>query len=113
MENVRNLYTDAEWKQRQQFLEHDLEPEFERQRLFDKTADLDDAERIQAQLDELQRLADRPQLRHRLGLGRVSAAMPFADSRQPTDPADGTRLWVMDYSFSAHDAEKNYAAGLL
>jgi hypothetical protein len=85
-------------------------PEFDRQRLFDEVAELFDAERereIQACLDELQVLADNPQLRHRRGYVRVSAALPFADSRRPTDPNDTTRRWVMDNGFSARDAERN------
>ncbi len=68
---------------------------------------------VRALLDQLQQLADSPQLRHRLGYARVSVSPPFADSRRPTDPADGTRLWVMDYRTPAMDAHRNYAAGLL
>lgn len=68
---------------------------------------------IRARQAELQLLADSPQLRHRRGLVRVSIAPPFADSRRPTDPDDGSRMWVMDYRFRASDAQRNYAAGLL
>jgi hypothetical protein len=68
---------------------------------------------VRVLLDRLQMLADNPQLRHRLGYARVSVEMPFSDSRRPTDPRDGSRLWVMDYGFSARDADRNYAAGLL
>jgi hypothetical protein len=91
-------------------------PEFDRQRLFDEVAELFDQEierRIRATLDELQRLADDPQLRHRRGYSRVSVELPFSDSRRPTDPQDGSRLWVMDYRSRGCDNDRNYAAGLL
>lgn len=71
------------------------------------------AREIASLQEQLQVLADSPQLRHRLGYSRVSVALPFADSRRPTDPTDGSRQWVMDYAFSARDADRNYAAGLL
>jgi hypothetical protein len=68
---------------------------------------------IRALLEQLQLIADSPQLRHRLGYSRVSSDAPYADSRRPTDPNDGSRLYVMDYQFPASDAQRNYAAGLL
>jgi hypothetical protein len=68
---------------------------------------------VRALLDQLQVLADCPQLRHRLGYGRVSVQPPFADSRRPTDPDDGSRRYVMDNSGRNSDRERNYAAGLL
>lgn len=64
---------------------------------------------VRAILDQLQLLADRPQLRHRLGYGRVSAKAPYADSRRPTDP----REYGIDYSSPSRDKQRNYAAGLL
>jgi hypothetical protein len=71
------------------------------------------AREVRALLDQLQLLADSPQLRHRLGYGRVSVQPPFADSRRPTDPDDGSRRYVMDNSGRDSDRERNYAAGLL
>jgi hypothetical protein len=68
---------------------------------------------IRSTLDQLQLLADSPQLRHRLGYVPVSVTPPYADSRRPTDPDDGSRLWVMDYTSPPTDAQRNYAAGLL
>jgi hypothetical protein len=68
---------------------------------------------IRTAQEQLQLLADSPQLRHRLGYGRVSVELPFADSRRATDPTDGSYRSVMDYSSPARDADRNYAAGLL
>ena len=52
-------------------------------------------------LDQLQDLADRPQLRHRLGF------VSYADSRRPTQNG------LMDYRTYHRDQDRNYAAGLL
>ncbi len=68
---------------------------------------------VRALLDQLQLLADSPQLRHRLGYARVSTAPPYADSRRPTDPKEGSRRYVMDCGGRDSDRERNYAAGLL
>lgn len=68
---------------------------------------------IRAVLDQLQLIADRPQLRHRLGLGSVNTKAPYADSRRPTDPRQGWARGVMDYSNPKCDQSSNYAAGLL
>ena len=65
---------------------------------------------VRSILDQLQLLADRPQLRHRLGLARVSTRAPFADSRRPNDAARGYRF---DNRSRRSDQERNYAAGLL
>lgn len=65
---------------------------------------------VRAILEQLQLLADCPQLRHRLGLVRVTAKAPYADSRRPTDPRGGYQI---DYSSPRCDKQRNYAAGLL
>ena len=65
---------------------------------------------IRAIQDQLQLLADRPQLRHRLGYARVSVAAPYLDSRRSTDPRAGNRADCRTYR---RDQEANYAAGLL
>jgi hypothetical protein len=62
---------------------------------------------VRAIQEQLQLLADRPQLRNRLGYGRAAAITPYADSRRPT--ADGR----MDYRSYSADQDRNYAAGLL
>jgi hypothetical protein len=63
--------------------------------------------------EQLQLLADNPQLRHRLGYARVSSAAPYADSRRSTDPNDSSRRHIMDNGVRSTDAHRNYAAGLL
>lgn len=68
---------------------------------------------IRAIQEQLQLLADNPQLRHRLGVRRVSTQAPFADSRRPTDPNDQTRRHPMDVAGNSGDRDRNYAAGLL
>jgi hypothetical protein len=69
---------------------------------------------IAAILEQLQLLADDPQLRHRLGYGRLSAAdLPFADSRRPIDPRDGYRWRLADIAAHNRDADENYGRGLL
>jgi hypothetical protein len=68
---------------------------------------------IRALQEQLQLLADRPQLRHRLGYGRVNTTAPYADSRRSTDSNDGSRRYVMDNRSRAGDNDRNYAAGLL
>lgn len=68
---------------------------------------------VRALLAQLQVVADNPQIRHRLGYARVSSEAPYADSRRPTEPDDGSRRYVMDYRNPARDAQRNYAAGLL
>lgn len=65
---------------------------------------------VRAILEQLQLLADRPQLRHRLGYGKVRTEAPYADSRRPTDPRGGYRI---DYRSRSCDQENNYATGLL
>lgn len=65
---------------------------------------------VNAILEQLQLLADRPQLRQTLGYGRVSATAPYADSRRRTDPRNRRG---MDYTSPKRDQERNYAAGLL
>jgi hypothetical protein len=65
---------------------------------------------VHAIMEQLQLLADRPQLRHQLGYARVSANAPYADSRRRTDPRRG---WGMDYTSPKCDQNRNYAAGLL
>ena len=62
---------------------------------------------IRALQEQLQLLADRPQLRRRLGYGLVAITAPYADSRRPT--ADGR----MDNRSYRADQDRNYAAGLL
>ena len=62
---------------------------------------------VRAILDQLQLIADDPQLRHRLGRGRVMTRAPFADSRRPN--GDG----LMDYGVYPRDQQHNYATGLL
>lgn len=57
--------------------------------------------------EQLQVLADHPQLRHRLGYGRVSVEAPYADSRRPN--SNGR----MDFMSYCRDQDRNYAAGLL
>ncbi len=57
--------------------------------------------------EHLQLIADRPQLRRRLGYGRVAITAPYADSRRPT--AGGR----MDNRSYYNDQDRNYAAGLL
>ncbi len=71
------------------------------------------AQEIRALQEQLQLIADCPQLRHRLGYARVSSQAPFADSRRPTDPGDTTRRYVMDYSGRNGDRDRNHASGLL
>lgn len=68
---------------------------------------------IRALQEQLQALADNPQLRHRLGYRRVTMETPFADSRRSTDPNDRTQRHVMDVAGRNSDREKNYATGLL
>jgi hypothetical protein len=68
---------------------------------------------VRAIQEQLQLLADNPQLRHRLGVRRVTTEAPFADSRRRTDPNDRTRRHVMDVAGCNSDRERNYAAGLL
>jgi hypothetical protein len=68
---------------------------------------------IRAIQEQLQLLADSPQLRRRLGYGRVTTAAPFADSRRPTDPKDASRRYAADYTNPNSDRNRNYAAGLL
>ena len=68
---------------------------------------------IRAIQEQLQLLADNPQLRHRLGYRRVSTTAPFADSRRPTDADDRNRRHIMDVAGRTSDRERNYAAGLL
>jgi hypothetical protein len=65
---------------------------------------------VRAILEQLQLLADRPQLRHRLGYGRVTTKAPYADSRRPTDPRQG---WRIDNRSRKGDQDSNYAVGLL
>ena len=68
---------------------------------------------VRAIQEQLQLLADDPQLRRRLGRGRVSTKnLPFADSRRSTDPDDQSRRYVMDVAGRNRDRERNYAAGL-
>ena len=62
---------------------------------------------VRAVLDQLQVLADRPQVRHRLGYARVTAQAPYADSRRPTENGR------MDFMSYYRDQDRNYAAGLL
>ena len=62
---------------------------------------------VRAILEQLQQLADQPQLRHRLGYTRVTAQAPYADSRRPT--GNGR----MDNGSYSNDQNRNYAAGLL
>ncbi len=68
---------------------------------------------IRAIQEQLQVLADNPQLRHRLGYRRATTEAPYADSRRHTDPDDRTRRHVMDVAGRNSDRERNYAAGLL
>jgi hypothetical protein len=68
---------------------------------------------IRAIQEQLEHLADNPQLRHRLGIRRVTTEAPFAGSRRRTDPNDRTRRHVMDVAARNSDRERNYAAGLL
>lgn len=68
---------------------------------------------VRAILDQLQLIADNPQLRKRLGYGRVSLTAPYADSRRPTDAGDRTRRFMADYRGRSSDRDRNYAAGLL
>ena len=65
---------------------------------------------VRAILDQLQLLADQPQLRHRVGRVRVTTEAPFADSRRPTDPTGRYRI---DNGSRGSDQDRNYAAGLL
>lgn len=64
-------------------------------------------EEVRAILEQLQLLADRPDLRHRLGYARVTAQAPYADSRRPTNNGR------MDNRSYSTDQNRNYAAGLL
>lgn len=59
-------------------------------------------------MEQLQLLADSPQVRHRLGYARISAQAPYADSRRPND-GNGR----MDFTSYYRDMDRNYAAGLL
>ena len=68
---------------------------------------------VRAILDELQLVADNPQLRRRLGYGRVAVTAPYADSRRPTDASDRSRRSMADYRDPSRDRDRNYAAGLL
>ena len=69
---------------------------------------------IAAILEQLQLLADSPQLRHRLGYSRLSTTdLPYADSRRPTDPNDRTQRHIADIASYTRDADANYAVGLL
>ena len=68
---------------------------------------------IRAIQEQLQVLADNPQMRHRLGHGRVTTRAPYADSRRPTDPLDSSRRHVMDCPGRDRDRDANYATGLL
>jgi len=68
---------------------------------------------IRAIQEQLQLLADNPQLRHRLGYRRAITALPFSDSRRITDPDDASRRHVMDVAGRTSDREQNYATGLL
>jgi hypothetical protein len=65
---------------------------------------------VRSILEQLQLLADRPQLRHRLGYRRVTTDAPYADSRRSTDPRGG---YGIDYTSPKRDQVRNYAAGLL
>lgn len=64
-------------------------------------------EEVRAIFDQLQQLADCPQLRHRLGYARVTAQAPYADSRRPNGNG---RMDNMSYR---RDQDRNYAGGLL
>ena len=68
---------------------------------------------IAAIQEQLQLLADNPQLRDRLGHGRVSTRAPYADSCRPNDPHDPSQRYVGDYSNPNRDRQRNYATGLL
>ena len=69
---------------------------------------------VTAILEQLQLLADNPQLRHRLGYRRASVTdLPFADSRRRTDPNDQSRRHIADIASNARDADANYGSGLL
>jgi hypothetical protein len=111
MDYEDDVLTDEEWAREQE------------QRIIDAESVALSAEREEQALlansrarliqEELQLLADNPQLRRRLRRGHVSTALPYADSRRPTDPNDTSRRHVMDYAGRNSDRDRNYAAGLL